>query len=38
MPIESIVVVAAVTVAFTMFGLVLAWADRRNPRPPHGAS
>jgi hypothetical protein len=35
MPIETLIVVAAIIVVFSVFGAVLAWADRRSRAPSH---
>jgi hypothetical protein len=29
MPIETVIVLAAIVAAFTLFGVVLAWAERQ---------
>lgn len=33
MPLETAIIVTAIVAAFTIFGLVLAWAERQTHRP-----
>jgi hypothetical protein len=35
MPIETLIAVAAIIVVFSLFGAVLAWADRHSRAPSH---
>jgi hypothetical protein len=38
MPTGTVIVVTAIAVVFTIFALVLAWADLRTTRPPRNAT
>jgi hypothetical protein len=33
MPVETVVTLAAIVAAFTIFGVVLAWAERQTHKP-----
>jgi hypothetical protein len=36
MPAETIMVLSAIVAAFTIFGIVLAWAERQTHKHRHG--